>query len=130
MFGPNSIDPDKLDEARAAYQADLAQSRPELIDGNGKSRAQDPFNANPDGTVSFNRWTDSGNQSGSQNTFFDDAGSGGKTVRRASWQAVPTFYNNQGRDQFSNISDQLNSLQTSGFANMQSIYKRALSGIR
>lgn len=133
MNGPISIDPNKLDEARAAYQNTLAKDRPELIDADGRSHAQDPFDINPDGTTTFNRWKNASNQSGAQNTFFTDTvkgRSGPDTVRRAAWQAVPTFYNNSGREQFDSISKQLNALQGSGFASMQSIYKNALSNLK
>lgn len=130
MNGPVSIDPSKLKAAKDAYQGALLQDRPGLVDGDGNSHAADPFDLAPDGSVSFNRWTDAANRRSAQDTFFNDtetAADGTKTtVRRPSWQAVPEYYSEQGRNQFDYISQALKELQTTGFDRMSQMYKQAL----
>lgn len=133
MNGPVSIDPTKAAAAKKAYQSALAANRPELIDAQGNSHAVSPFDTAPDGSVSFNRWTDANNTRSAQDTFFDDVekGPGGTTttVRRPAWQQVPEYYNDEGRDQFDYISVALKQLQGKGFNKMNKLYQKALNGI-
>jgi hypothetical protein len=131
-MNPAQIDPSKLAAAKAAYQADLAANQPQLIDGQGRSHAADPFDVADDGSVSFNRWTANGNTvRNAQDAFFDDTETGpdGKTttVRRAAWQSVPEYYNDESRNQFDYISTALDQLQGKGLKNMRKIFKKSLS---
>lgn len=133
MNGPLSIDPAKVKEAKDAYQKALSGNRPELIDGNGNSHAADPFDTAPDGSVSFNRWTDGANQRSAQDTFFTDSDkdAAGNTsfTRRAAWQAVPEYYSDKGSNQFDVISSSLKGLQNEGYTRMQDLYNKALGRI-
>ncbi|MCE2836902.1 MAG: hypothetical protein LW834_08055 [Cyanobium sp. 49614_E6] len=133
MNGPVSIDPSRLKEAKAAYQGALLQDRPGLVDGDGVSHAANPFDMAPDGSVSFNRWTAAANRRSAQDTFFNDtetkADGTTTTVRRPSWQAVPEYYSEQGRNQFDYISAALKDLQTTGFDRMSQIYSKAMGEI-
>ncbi len=87
----------------------------------------------PDGSVSFNRWTAAANRRSAQDTFFNDtetkADGTTTTVRRPSWQAVPEYYSEQGRNQFDYISAALKDLQTTGFDRMSQIYSKAMGEI-
>ena len=133
MQGPTNIDPSKLDAARKAYQDDLAANHPGLVDNDGASHAGNPFDVAADGSVSFNRWTDNANRRSAQDTFVSDYQkdrSGNDSRRIAAWQSVPSFYNNESKNQFDYISKALGSLQSDGFQNMQDIYKKAMKGIR
>ena len=134
MNNPISIDPSRLKEAKQAYQGALSANRPELIDGEGRSHAADPFDAAADGSVSFNRWTDASNNRSAQDTFFTDAekDAAGNTsyTRRAAWQSVPEYYNDEGSNQFDFISSSLKGLQGEGFTQMQNIYSNALGRIK
>ena len=133
MDGPVVIDPSKAAAAKAAYEASLRQSNPELIDGNGQLNAGDPFDVNSDGSVTFNRWTAGENKNSAQRAFFDDVevdANGNKTtVRRPSWQSVPEYYNDEAKDQFDYISKALEQLQGKGFKRMRKLYKKALGKI-
>jgi len=133
MNGPTFIDPAKAEAAKKAYQDSLAANNPGLIDADGNSHAANPFDTASDGSVSFNRWTDSNNTRSAQDTFFDDVEkkpNGRKTtVRRAAWQQVPEYYNDEGQGQFGYISQALKGLQGKGFQKMQDLYEKALNGI-
>lgn len=130
MQGPVQVDPSKLAAAKAAYDANLAATAPQLIDGLGRSHAANPFDLAPDGSVSFNRWTDNANQRSAQDAFFDDVETDAKgnqtTVRRAAWQSVPEYYNDEAQDQFDYISQALKDLQGKGFKRMSKLYNKAL----
>jgi hypothetical protein len=125
MQGPAAIDPAKLKAARQAYGADLAANEPQLVGPDGRSNAADPFDVAADGSVSFNRWTDSNNRRSAQDTFTtqDD---GSKTP---AWQDVPRFYNSEAQGQFDYISEALNDLQNKGLKKMRKLYARGLSAI-
>jgi len=133
MNGPVTIDPSKVAAAKKAYDQALTVNNPGLIDGQGISHAANPFDTAPDGSVSFNRWTDANNTRSAQDTFFDDveknADGTSTTVRRAAWQTVPEYYNDEGHDQFDYISTSLKGLQQTGFNKMKSLYQKALKGI-
>lgn len=125
MQGPAAIDPAKLKAARQAYDADLAANEPQLVGPDGRSNAADPFDVAADGSVSFNRWTDSNNRRSAQDTFTtqDD---GSKTP---AWQDVPRFYNSEAQGQFDYISQALKGLQKGGLKKMRKLYARGLSAI-
>ena len=132
-MNPAQLDPSKLAAARAAYQADLAANRPELLDAQGRSHAADPFDLNADGTVSFNRLTDAENRRSAQDTFFDDTETDAKgnvtTVRRPAWQQVPEYYNDESQDQFDTITASLKDLQNQGFKRMKKLFGRSMKSI-
>jgi len=133
MNGPLIMDPAKLQEAKAAYKAALSANRPELIDADGNNHGASPFDTAPDGTVSFNRWTDASNNRSAQDTFFTDPekDADGNTTftRRPAWQQVPEYYNDEGSSQYDTISKALKGLQGEGFDKMQNLYQKALNGI-
>jgi hypothetical protein len=133
MNGPTTIDPAKLAAAKQAYQADLAANHTNLTDQAGNSHAADPFNINPDGSTSFNRWTDASNRRSAQDSFITttkkNADGTTTSTKAPAWQEVPNYYFNQSKDQFDYISTALKSLQTEGFTNMKDIYTKAMKKI-
>lgn len=133
MNGPATIDPAKLAAAKQAYQADLAANHTNLTDQAGNSHAADPFNINPDGSASFNRWTDASNRRSAQDSFITttkkNADGTTTSTKAPAWQEVPNYYFGQSKDQFDYISTALKDLQNSGFKNMQKIYKNAMGKI-
>lgn len=134
MNGPLTIDPARLAAARQAYQADLAANHTNLTDQAGVSHAADPFNLNPDGSASFNRWTDGANRRSAQDSFIsvEKKNADGTTTKTKApaWQQVPDYYFGQSKDQFDYISAALKTLQTEGFKNMKTIYSDAMGKIK
>lgn len=135
MNGPIEIDPAKRKDAQAAYWSDLNANQKQLIDKDGNNKGRNPFDVAPDGSVSFNRWTDGENRGSAQNAFVNIATKdvNGKITgweRTNAWKEVPTFYNDQANYQYDKIAASLKALQGEGFAAMKDLYGDALGRIK
>lgn len=134
MQGPIEIDPAKLEQARAAWNADM-MSRPDKIGPDGKVTAPSAIDVDANGNAYVNRWSMGNARGSAQDSWFNlsrtDANGNVKSWERAkAWKAVPDFYNKQSMDQYDRISASINALQAQGFSNMRDIYENAINKVK
>lgn len=134
MQGPIEIDPAKLEQARADWNASM-MARPDKIGPDGKVTAPSAIDVDANGNAYVNRWSKGNAEGSEQDSWFNlsrtDANGNIKSWERAkAWKSVPDFYNQQSMDQYDRISSSIRALQAQGFQNMKDIYENAINNVR